>query len=129
MATEENGKRTVLVVEDFFDSRLLVKTMLEIAGYLVVEAADGQEAIEITRREQPDLILMDLSLPKLDGLASARAIRALGKVGAVPIIACTAHSRDGLEREAKLAGCNDYLQKPVDFNHLKSLLSMYAPLT
>jgi two-component system, cell cycle response regulator DivK len=129
MDADEDQKRTVLVVDDFFDSRLLIKTMLEMAGYRVVEAADGCEAIKVAQRERPDLILMDLSLPILDGISSTRAIRDLQPViGAPPIIAFTAHSRDSLEQSARQAGCNDYLTKPVDFGRLKKLLADYAPL-
>jgi two-component system, cell cycle response regulator DivK len=128
MMSPQITTRTILIVEDFLDSRQLMRTLLEINGYRVIEAEDGQQAVEVARREHPDLILMDLSLPVLDGLSSTRFIRKIDSMETVPIIAVTAHSRDGIEADARQAGCTDYLPKPIDMAKLKKMLSAYAPL-
>jgi len=77
MESDTNQQRKILLVEDFEDSRFMMRRLLEMSGYHVVEAADGREAVDLAGREQPDLILMDLSLPVLDGLSATRHIRAL----------------------------------------------------
>jgi CheY-like chemotaxis protein len=82
---------TILVVEDFAHTRELISTWLKMCGYHVVEATDGGEAVEVARRECPDLILMDLSLPTLDGIAATQQIREIKELCDVPIIACSAH--------------------------------------
>src|SRR5919107_6147165 len=86
---EENreARPTVLVVEDFEDNRFMMRRLLEMSGYRVIEAVNGQEAVETARREHPDLILMDLSLPLLDGLAATRRIREQDGLSKVPIVA------------------------------------------
>ena len=120
-------KELFLVVEDFEDSRFMMRRLLEMAGHNVIEATDGEQAVKVALEEHPDLILMDLSLPKLDGLAATRQIRERRDFQDVPIVAVSAH--DGAEsREAALeAGCNDYVTKPIDFDQLNSLISRYLP--
>ncbi|MFS8087135.1 MAG: response regulator [Acidobacteriota bacterium] len=120
-------KRLFLVVEDFEDSRFMMRQLLEMAGYRVVEATDGEEAIELALAERPELILMDLSLPKLDGLAATRRIREHRGFGAVPIVAVSAHDSPGSRSEALAAGCDEYVTKPIDFDQLNSLLSRLLP--
>ncbi len=93
------------------------------SGYRVVEAVNGQEAIEVAARERPDLILMDLSLPLLDGLAATRRIREQPDLRAVPIVAVSAHDTADFHADALAAGCNEYVTKPIDFDQLESLLS------
>jgi CheY-like chemotaxis protein len=110
---EESGRR-ILVVEDHGDSRLLLRRLLEHQGYGVVEAADGRQAVEAARRECPDLILMDLNLPGMDGVAATRLIRELKELCHVPVVAVTAHDTEEYRRSAILAGCNDYVTKPPD---------------
>lgn len=122
-------KELFLVVEDFEDSRFMMRRLLELAGHNVVEATDGEQAVKVAAREHPDLILMDLSLPKLDGLSATRQIRQRRGLRNVPIVAVSAH--DGPEsREAALAaGCDEYVTKPIDFDQLKSLISRFLPST
>jgi DNA-binding response OmpR family regulator len=92
-------------------------------GYEVVEAADGREAVEVVKRGCPDLVLMDLSLPRWDGLTAAYRMREVEAMCHVPIVACTAHGA-ALHRGAALeAGCDDYLMKPVDMGRLKEVVS------
>ena len=123
MMAEHNGsKKTVLVVEDFEDNRFMMRRLLELNGYRVIEAINGQEAVLIAAQERPHLILMDLSLPQIDGLAATRSIRQLDGMRAVPIIAISAHDTSDFRTEALAAGCNEYLTKPVDFDQLEDLL-------
>ncbi len=120
---ESNGKgTTVLVVEDFEDNRFMMRRLLEMSGYHVLEAVDGQEAVEMARQEHPGLILMDLSLPKLDGLAATRRIREHAELKKVPIVAVSAHDTADFHAQALAAGCNEYVTKPIDFDQLMSLL-------
>jgi CheY-like chemotaxis protein len=115
-------QRTILVVEDFEDNRFLMRRLLEMSGYRVLEATNGEEAIVIAERENPDLVLMDLSLPLLDGLAATRKIRKLSKLEYTPIVAVSAHDTTDFHTEALAAGCNDYVTKPIDFDQLESII-------
>jgi CheY-like chemotaxis protein len=122
--TETNGARpTVLVVEDFEDNRFMMRRLLEMSGYVVIEAVNGRQAVEKAQSERPDIILMDLSLPMLDGLAATRQIRAYDGLGKVPIVAVSAHDSADFHAEALAAGCNEYVTKPIDFDQLVQLLS------
>jgi two-component system cell cycle response regulator DivK len=120
-------KYLFLVVEDFEDSRFMMRRLLEMAGYDVVEASDGQQAVELAVQEQPALILMDLSLPKLDGLAATRLIRQHRAVSKIPIVAVSAHDSPESRSEALEAGCDEYVTKPIDFDQLYSLLKRFLP--
>ena len=120
-------KRLFLVVEDFEDSRFMLRQLLELAGYRVVEATDGEEAIKLAVSEHPELILMDLSLPKLDGLTATRRIRQQDGLGQVPIVAVSAHDSIGTRSEALAAGCDEYVTKPIDFDQLSTLLHRLLP--
>lgn len=122
MVEQEVGVKTVMVVEDFEDNRFMMRRLLEMSGYRVVEAVNGEEAIGMARRERPDLILMDLSLPLLDGLAATRRIREHDELKKVPIVAVSAHDTADFHAEALAAGCNEYVTKPIDFDQLETLL-------
>ena len=123
MAEQNGAGVTVLVVEDFEDNRFMMRRLLEMSGYRVIEAVNGQEAVETARREHPDLILMDLSLPLLDGLAATRRIREQDGLSQVPIVAVSAHDTADFHADALAAGCNEYVTKPIDFDQLEGLLS------
>jgi len=112
----------VLVVEDFEDNRFMMRRLLEMAGYRVIEATDGEEAIALAQSERPALILMDLSLPRIDGLAATRRIRLNPELVGVPIVAVSAHDSADFHAEALAAGCTDYVAKPIDFDGLDALL-------
>ncbi len=122
-----NSARRVLLVDDFEDSRFSLSKLLEIEGYEVIEAGDGAQAIELALNNKPDLILMDLSLPIIDGLSATRQIRQNEAMKSVPIIALTAHDLIDFQDQAIDAGCTDYATKPVDFNALMVLMSKYLP--
>ena len=125
----ENGGAppTVMVVEDFEDNRFMMRRLLEMSGYRVLEAVNGEEAVELAYRERPQLILMDLSLPQLDGLAATRRIRQYPDMKDVPIVAVSAHDTADFHADALAAGCNDYVTKPIDFDQLEALLSRLLP--
>jgi CheY-like chemotaxis protein len=106
----------ILLVEDNEMNRDMLSRRLERKGYTISMAVDGQQAVAMAATTNPDLILMDMSLPVLDGWEATRRIRATGN--AVPIIALTAHAMDGDERQAREAGCDDYDTKPVDLPRL-----------
>jgi two-component system cell cycle response regulator DivK len=122
-----NSHLTVMVVEDFEDNRFMMRRLLEMSGYRVLEAINGEEAVRIAELELPDLILMDLSLPLLDGLAATRRIRQRDGLRNVPIIAVSAHDTADFHAEALAAGCNDYVTKPIDFDQLEALLQRLLP--
>jgi CheY-like chemotaxis protein len=114
---------TVLLVEDTEDNRFMMRRLLEMAGYRVVEATNGEEAVRLAESESPDLILMDLSLPVLDGLAATRAIRKLNGLSKTPIIAVSAHDTSDFQSDALAAGCDSYITKPIDFSQLEQLIA------
>ena len=107
---------TILLVEDNEMNRDMLSRRLERKGYAVLIAVDGQQAVDMAASTPHDLILMDMSLPVLDGWEATRQIRATGSK--VPIIALTAHAMDGDERKAREAGCDDYDTKPVELPRL-----------
>ena len=123
----DGQNHTVLVVEDFEDNRFMMRRLLEMSGYRVLEAINGEEAVEVARRERPGLILMDLSLPLLDGLAATRRIRQHEDLRDVPIVAVSAHDTADFHADALAAGCNDYVTKPIDFDQLEALLGRLLP--
>jgi two-component system cell cycle response regulator DivK len=118
-----NHKKTVMIVEDFEDNRFMMRRLLEMSGYEVLEAVNGEEAVRLALQERPGLILMDLSLPLLDGLAATRRIREFVELQDVPIVAVSAHDTADFHSEALSAGCDDYVTKPIDFEELERLLA------
>ena len=112
----------ILVVEDYEDTRLMMRLELEQRGYRVVEASDGEEGVETAWRECPNIILMDLSLPKLDGFEATRRIREDRQMSAVMVIAVTAHQEPLYRSNALEAGFNAFVTKPIDFDWLDELL-------
>jgi CheY-like chemotaxis protein len=117
--------KTILVAEDFEDTRELISTWLRMNGYDLLEVADGGEAVELARRECPDLILMDLSLPTLDGISATRQIRKIKEICDVPIIACSAHDTREWSDKALTARCTDFVSKPVDFDALEKVIDCH----
>jgi CheY-like chemotaxis protein len=109
---------TILYVEDNQDNRVLVRRVLEAEGYRVLEAADGPSGIEIARVEHPALILMDISLPELDGLEVTARLKAMHNLRDVPVIAVTANVMKGDRERTLEAGCSGYIQKPIDIDLL-----------
>jgi two-component system cell cycle response regulator DivK len=122
MPTEQIEAK-VLLVEDTEDNRYMMRRLLEMVGYTVVEARNGQEAVRLAEEESPELILMDLSLPIIDGLAATRLIRQIPAAEKTPIIAVSAHDTADFQAEALAAGCNGYVTKPIDFASLETLIA------
>jgi chemosensory pili system protein ChpA (sensor histidine kinase/response regulator) len=125
--TRREGPATILVAEDDADIRLMMRMLLGMKGYRVVEARDGQEAVEVAREVRPDLILMDLQLPRLNGFAVARFVRQTDSLRGVPIIVVSAHDPLKHRNLALAAGCNAYLQKPIEFDRLDELIVSLLP--
>jgi len=115
---QKGSSQKILVVEDNQDNRELVVKVLKIKGYHVIEAVDGEEAIEKTRAENPDLILMDLFIPKIDGYEVTRRLKRDIDLKSIPIIALTAHAMKGDMEVALAAGCDGYIPKPIDVREL-----------
>lgn len=113
----------LLLVEDFEDTRLFMRLELEDQGFIVFEAENGQVAVETANRELPDVILMDLTLPLMDGFAATKLIRQNEHLKTVPIIAVTAHQEDDFRSDAKASGFDAYVTKPIDVNWLKELIA------
>ena len=116
--------KKILVVEDVDFNRDLLVQLLE-DDYEVIEAVNGQEGVELAERERPDLILMDLSLPVMDGWEATRQIKANDDLRLIPVIALTAHAMKGDEEKALAAGCDDYLVKPLDEDELIAKIQKY----
>lgn len=116
--------KKILVVEDVDFNRDLLVQLLE-DDYEVIEAVNGQEGVEHAERERPDLILMDLSLPVMDGWEATRQLKANDNFRSIPVIALTAHAMKGDEEKALAAGCDDYLVKPLDEDELIAKIQKY----
>ncbi len=116
----------ILLVEDTPDSREFMKRFLEMEGNEVIEAVNGKEALEYAQRELPNIILMDLDLPVMNGLTATRHIKQIKPCATIPIIAITAYPRD-LHDIAFDVGCKGIIGKPIDFNELTQLLLINSP--
>ena len=116
---------TLLIVEDNELNRDMLSRRLTRRGYEVRIATDGAEAVAAAEREVPDLILMDMSLPVLDGWEATRRIKGGSRTGGIPIIALTAHAMAGDEAKAREAGCDDFDTKPVDLERLLSKIELW----
>ncbi len=116
--TETPKARTILLVEDNEMNRDMLSRRLERKGYMVQIAVDGQEGVEMARTAAPDLILMDMSLPVLDGWEATRRLRAEAATSKIPIIAVTAHAMSSDREKALDAGCDDYDTKPIELTRL-----------
>ncbi len=123
----QSGGVTVLLVEDTEDNRFMMRRLLEMSGYNVIEARNGEEAVREADAKRPQLILMDLSLPLIDGLAATRLIRKLPASKQTPIIAVSAHDTADFHAEALAAGCDGYVTKPIDFTELEELMTQLLP--
>ncbi len=119
------SRQRILIVEDNPDNRTLITDILEALQYSVIEAVDGVQGVAKATAEQPDLILMDLSLPQMDGWTATRHIKSNQQLKHIPIVALTAHAMIGDREKALEAGCDDYISKPIDLLELQSKLTHY----
>src|SRR5918997_1309298 len=117
----------LMVVDDTPDNLILISLHLQQAGYRVITASNGEEAVRLAAASRPDLILMDIGMPTLDGLGATRQLRDNPSLRDVRVIALTAFSTDGFRRAAYDAGIDGYLTKPVDFDRLTNLIRRLLP--
>ena len=117
----------ILIVEDNEMNRDMLSRRLERRGFTIVMAVDGQQGVEMTRSERPDLILMDMSLPVMDGWAATQAIKADAELAKIPVIALTAHAMAGDREKAMAAGCDDYDTKPIELPRLLEKIGKFLP--
>ena len=117
--------KRILVVEDDADNRRIVVKVLTVEGYEVLEATDGRSALATARKERPDLIIMDLAMPGLDGWQAATQPKSVPKVADIPIIALTAFAMRGDEERAREAGCDGYLSKPCRPQTIREVVRRY----
>jgi two-component system cell cycle response regulator DivK len=117
--------KRILVVEDQMDSLQIVRDLLRVNGYEMTEAQNGEEAIAAVAKERPDLILMDIQLPIMDGYEATRRIKADPSLRSIPIIAVTAYALSGDEEKARAAGCNDFVPKPYSPRQLLAKIREY----
>ena len=115
----------ILVVEDNPDNMILISDILVSLKYQILQAVDGEQGIKVAATELPDLILMDLSLPRLDGWTATQQLKANPELQHIPIIALTAHALIGDRERALAAGCDDYLSKPINFRALANKLEAH----
>jgi CheY-like chemotaxis protein len=120
-------KKRILVVEDNKDNLTLVLDLLESMSYETLVATDGEQALKLAKESLPVLILLDLSLPHMDGWAVARDLKGDERYKSIPIIALTAHAMIGDKEKALAAGCDDYVSKPIVFKELVAKLHQYMP--
>lgn len=117
----------ILVADDDSDNRTIAREILEISGFTVVEAKDGLEALDLVSKENPDALLLDLSMPKMDGWAVAKQLKSEAAHPNMPIIAFTAHAIVGDDLKAKEAGCDDYITKPCVPSELVKKIKKWFP--
>jgi two-component system cell cycle response regulator DivK len=120
-----SAETTILYVEDNFENRVLVRRILTAEGYRVLEAEDAYQALSLLQSHHPDLILMDINMPHVDGYDLTIRIKSMPKMAATPIIAMTANVMKGDREKSLQAGCDGYIQKPVDVDDLPRQISQY----
>lgn len=119
------GSGRILYIEDNFDNRILIKRVLEAEGYTVIEAENGTSGLQIAITSTPDLILMDINLPDIDGYECTARLRQVAQVARTPIVALTANVMEGDSQKALDAGCDGYIPKPIDVDLLPGQVATY----
>jgi two-component system cell cycle response regulator DivK len=123
--SENSRPPTILYVEDDTNNRVLIRRILMAEGYAVVEAENGPQGIELAKATRPDLILMDINLPDMDGYEATVRLRALDEMRGVPIVALTANVMKGDREKTLAAGCSGYIHKPIDVDRLPGQLAVF----
>ena len=126
LAMQQPAKPVILVVDDFDDTRLLLRTWLERKGFVVIEAENGHEAVSQAETNRPNLIIMDLEMPELDGLAATRQIRAVKELENVPVLAVSAYGAEQFRDDALAAGCDEYVSTPFEPEALEKLIRSFV---
>ncbi len=119
--------KRILVVEDQEDNRQIIRDMLSTTDYEITEAENGEEALAAVTKQRPDLILMDIQMPILDGYEATRRIKADPGLRSIPIIAITSYALSGDEQKARAAGCDDYVPKPYSPRQLLAKIKEFLP--
>jgi len=117
----------ILVIEDNEDNRQIIRDLLTSLGYELIEAVDGAQGVAMAQSHRPDLILMDIQLPEMDGYEATRQIRAVPELKTVPIIAVTSYALSGDEAKARDAGCDGYVAKPFSPRELLAKIRKFLP--
>ena len=120
-------KQRILVVEDTEDNRQIIRDLLTSFGYELIEAADGAQGVALAESQHPDLILMDIQLPVMDGYEATRRIRAIPELAHIPIIAVTSYALSGDETKTREAGCDGYVAKPFSPSQLLAKVREFLP--
>jgi two-component system cell cycle response regulator DivK len=121
--------KRILVVEDQEDNRQIIRDLLSATDYEIIEAESGEQALEAVARQRPDLILMDIQLPGMDGYEATRQIKADPALRSITIIAVTSYALSGEEQKARAAGCDEYVPKPYSPRQLLAKIRQYLPLS
>jgi two-component system cell cycle response regulator DivK len=119
--------RCILIVEDQEDNRAIIRDLLSTAGYTLIEAVDGEQGVKLARSERPDLILMDIQLPVMDGYEATRRIKSIAELKSIPIIAVTSYALTGDEGKTSAAGCDGYVAKPFSPSALLAKVREFLP--
>jgi two-component system cell cycle response regulator DivK len=117
--------KTVLYIEDTFENRMLIKRILQAEGYIVLEAENAHRAMDVIAQNTPDLILMDINMPDIDGYTLTSRLRTMPKLRTIPILALTANVMRGDRERSLAAGCDGYIQKPIDVDTFSDLIARY----
>ena len=118
----QRKRASILIVDDYEDNRQMMRKLLEMIGYLVLEADNGLDAVRLTQQERPRLVIMDLGLPLLSGMEAARMIHETPETSEIPIIVLSAYDAASARDDAIACGCNGYLTKPVDYATLEETI-------
>lgn len=118
-------EQVILIVEDEPRNLKLIRDLLEVSGYIILEAIDGKQGVEIAKAKKPDLILMDIQLPVMEGFEATRILKADERTRDIPIMALTAHAMEGDEEKVKAAGCDGYVSKPIDTRGFLNKITEY----
>ena len=110
--------KLILIVEDEPRNLTLLRDLLQVSGYKTIEATDGEQGVELAKSNKPDLLLMDVQMPKMDGLEATRILKADANTKNIPIICITSSAMKGDREKIIQAGCDDYMSKPVDINEV-----------
>jgi CheY-like chemotaxis protein len=121
----EMSDKKILVIEDNELNLKLVKNLLLLEKYTVLEAVNAEKGLELARKEQPDLILMDIQLPGMDGLKATHIIKHDDVLKNIPVVALTSYAMEGDEEKVLAAGCNGYISKPIDTKRFRDTISQY----
>ena len=119
------GNKTILVIEDNALNMKLVKSLLGIGKYSILSAEDAESGMQVARENHPDLILMDIQLPGMDGLTATKILKADQKVNRIPIVALTSHTMEGDDKKALAAGCDGYIAKPIDTKNFLATIGQF----